>query len=312
MTNLSRRLFLQGAGGLAWATAGLGSYAFAFEPSLRLKLTSYHVAPPHWPDGLTLRAAVLADIHACEPWMPAARVRSIAELTNALAPDIIFILGDFNGSQRIVTGPVMPEEWGEALSILKAPLGVYSILGNHDWWHGALPDLPGDDAESVRRALAYAGVKLLENDVVRLVKDGRNFWVAGLGDQLAGPHGRGFGAGVDDLPGTLAQIKDRDPIILLAHEPYIFRRVPDRVSLTLCGHTHGGQVNLPVVGSPLSHPRFGWTFTDLVYGHIVEKGRHLIISGGLGTSQVPIRFMCPPEVLEVTIGASPAAPGSQA
>ncbi len=308
MTKLSRRLFLQGAGGLALATAGLSSYAFGFEPGLRLKLTTYGVAPPHWPKGLTLKAAVLADIHACEPWMPAARVRAIAQMTNALAPDIIFILGDFNGSQRLVSGPVTPDEWGEALSILSAPLGVHAILGNHDWWHGALPDLPGDDAESIRRALAAAGVKLLENNAARLAKDGQAFWVAGLGDQLAGGLGRGRYQGADDLSGTLAQVKDQNPIILLAHEPYVFRRVPDRVSLTLCGHTHGGQVNLPVLGTPLSHPRFGSTFTDLVYGHIVQSGRHLIISGGLGTSHIPIRFMRPPEIVEVTIGASAAAP----
>jgi hypothetical protein len=261
---------------------------------------------------LRLKAAALADIHACEPWMPAARVRAIAQMTNALAPDVIFLLGDFNGAQRLVSGPVMPEEWGEALSILKAPLGVYAVLGNHDWWHGALPNLPGDGGESVRRALAGAGIKLLENDVARLSKDGRTFWVAGLGDQLAGPRGRSFGAGADDLPGTLAQIKDQSPIILLAHEPYIFRRVPDRVSLTLSGHTHGGQVNLPVFGPPLSHRFFGSTFTDLVYGHIIEEGRHLIISGGLGTSHIPVRFMRPPEVVEITLGAKPAALAAQA
>ncbi len=101
-----------------------GSYAFAFEPGLRLKITSYNVAPPNWPNGLTLRAAVLADIHACEPWMPAARIRAIAELANALEPDIIFLLGDFSGGHTIMTSAVMPEEWGEALSALRAPLGV--------------------------------------------------------------------------------------------------------------------------------------------------------------------------------------------
>ena len=84
MASISRRLFLQGAGGFAWATAGLGSYAFAFEPGLRLNITSYRVTPPHWPDGMALKAAVLADIHACEPWMPASRVRGIANLTNDL------------------------------------------------------------------------------------------------------------------------------------------------------------------------------------------------------------------------------------
>lgn len=312
MTILSRRLFLRGAGGLALATAGLGSYAFALEPALRLKLTTYSIAPPHWPAGLTVKAAVLADIHACEPWMPATRIRAIAEMTNALAPDVIFILGDFNGSHKFVSGPVAPDEWGEALSILQAPLGVYSLLGNHDWWHGPLPDMPSDDGASVRRALTRAGVNVLENDVVRLRKDGQDFWVAGLGDQLASPGRRGLNMGIDDLPGTLAQIRDDKPIILLVHEPYIFRRVPKRVSLTLAGHTHGGQIVLPVVGSPLSHPRFGGGFTDLVYGHIVEKGRHLIISGGLGASHVPVRFMRPPEVVEVTIGASAAALSSDA
>jgi hypothetical protein len=152
MASNSRRLFLQGVGGFAWATAGLGAYAMAFEPSLRLNVTSYRVTPPHWPDGLTLKAAMLADIHACEPWMPPSRVRGIANLTNDLAPDIVFLLGDYSGGHRFVTGPVMPDDWGEALSVLNAPLGVYSVLGNHDWWHGALPGMPADGAEGVRRA----------------------------------------------------------------------------------------------------------------------------------------------------------------
>jgi uncharacterized protein len=167
MNSMSRRLFLQGAGGLALATAGLGSYAVVFEP-VRLNVTSYRITPPRWPDGLTVKAAILADIHACEPWMPASRVRGIANLANDLAPDIIFLLGDFSGGHRFVTGPVMPEEWGEALSILKAPLGVYAVLGNHDWWHGPLPSLPADGAEGVRQALRSAGIEVLENESLRV------------------------------------------------------------------------------------------------------------------------------------------------
>jgi predicted MPP superfamily phosphohydrolase len=300
MRNLSRRLFLQSAGGAVWATAGLGSYAFAFEPGLRLKVTSYAVAPPDWPQNLTLKAAVLADIHACEPWMPADRIRSIAELTNALEPDIIFLLGDFSGGHTLLTDPVMPEEWGPALSILKAPLGVYAVLGNHDWLHGALPNLPSDDAAGVRNALIAANITVLENNAVRLSKQGQPFWVAGLGDQIGGPKDRESRGGVDDLPGTMALIKDAAPVVMLAHEPFVFRRIPDRVALTLCGHTHGGQVNLPI---PQAH--YARVFGDLVYGHIVEKNRHLIISGGLGTSHAPVRFLRPPEVVEVTIGSMP-------
>lgn len=299
MASISRRLFLQGAGGLAWTTAGLGAYAFGFEPGLRLNVTSYRVTPPHWPNGLTLKAAVLADIHACEPWMPASRVRGIANLTNDLAPDIVFLLGDFSGGHRFVTGPVMPDEWGEALSVLKAPLGVYSVLGNHDWWHGALPGMPPDGAEGVRRALRSAGIDVLENNALRLTKNGQPFWVAGLGDQIGEPKADWRFRSLDDLAGTMAQIKDHAPLILLAHEPAVFLRVLDRVSLTLCGHTHGGQVNLPIFSQRFLRHHYGY---DLVYGHIVQRNRHLIISAGLGTSYAPVRFMRPPEVVELTIG----------
>jgi uncharacterized protein len=228
--------FFAGRRRVGLATAGLGSYAFAFEPVLRLNVTSYHITPPRWPDGLTVRAAILADIHACEPWMSASRVRGIANLTNDLSPDIIFLLGDFAGGHRFVTGPVMPEEWGEALSVLKAPLGVYAVLGNHDWWHGPLPSMPADGAEGVRQALRSAGIEVLENDAVRVLKGGQPFWVAGLGDQLGELIGPRRGKTLADLPGTLAKIKDPAPVILLAHEPHIFRHVPDSVSLTLCGH----------------------------------------------------------------------------
>jgi predicted MPP superfamily phosphohydrolase len=298
MTHLTRRLFLQGIAGLTATSTAFGAYAVVIEPGLRLDVTSYKVTPPRWPDGLELKAVVLADLHACEPWMSASRVRSIAEVANALNPDIIFLLGDFNGGHKYVTGPVLPEQWAEALSILKAPLGIYSVLGNHDWWHGALPGTKGDEGESIRRALKHANFTLLENDAVALRKGDQPFWVAGLGDQMAHKAGRHNFHGVDDLPATLAKVTDDAPVILLAHEPFLFHHVPDRVALTLCGHTHGGQVNLPLVSPIYERAHFG---TDKVYGHIVEDNRHMIISGGLGTSIAPIRIMRPPEVVAVTL-----------
>jgi len=132
--------------------------------------------------------------------------------------------------------------------------------------------------------------------------------VVGLGDQMAHRYGgyRHF-KGVDDLDGALGQVRNDEhgdaPVILLAHEPFIFRRVPARVSLTLCGHTHGGQVNLPIISSAYAKSRYG---TDHIYGHILEDGRHMIISAGLGTSIAPVRFMRPPEVVEVSLGRTGA------
>jgi predicted MPP superfamily phosphohydrolase len=114
----------------------------------------------------------------------------------------------------------MPDAWAEALAILKAPLGVFSVLGNHDWWHGPLVTMPGDKGRSVRGGIESAGIDVLENEAVRLVKDGRPLWLLGLGDQVAirRPVHPWF-RGIDDLAGTLAQVTDDAPAVLLAHEP---------------------------------------------------------------------------------------------
>ncbi len=299
---ITRRGLLQGAGGLILGSSAFAGYAVAVEPGFMLDVTRYAVTPRSWPADLTLKIAVIADIHACEPYMSAERVRRIADIANALKPDMTVLLGDFNGGHRFVTGPVMPDEWGEALSVLKAPLGVHAVLGNHDWWHGALPGMRGDQGESVRRALKAMGATVLENHALRLHKDGKPFWLAGLADQLAHRVGRRIVGGADDLRATMAQVRDGSPVVLLAHEPAVFHRVPDRVALTLCGHTHGGQVNFPVVGPVMANERFG---QDLVYGHTAHGDKHIVVSAGLGTSILPVRFMRPPEVVEVTVSGPP-------
>ncbi|RTL80427.1 MAG: metallophosphoesterase [Hyphomicrobiales bacterium] len=300
---IDRRAFLRLPAAIALAGA---AYSVAIEPNFRLEVTRYRVTPKDWPPALSLRIAVITDLHACEPWMPPARIRRIAALANSLAPDLIVLLGDFAAGTHLVTGPVQPEQWAEALSNLEAPLGVHAVLGNHDWWHGALPGDPSDGAEAARAALKQMGARLYENDAMRLEKNGEPFWLLGLADQLAewvqiGKRGRWRGR--DDLDATLARVIDDSPAILLAHEPFVFDRVPGRVALTLSGHTHGGQVNLPVLGPIAAELRYGGS---RVYGHYVQDGRHLVISGGLGESILPMRFMRPPEIVEVTV-APPAA-----
>src|SRR5262249_37798046 len=123
---------------------------------------------------------------------------------------------------------------------------------------------------------------------------------AGLGDQLAYRMGDGLFRGADDMNKTLSQIgDDTSPAILLAHEPDIFPRVPARFGLTLAGHTHGGQVKLPLIGRPLVPSIFGQRYA---YGHVVENGRHLIVSGGLGVSNLPVRLGVPPEIVLIELG----------
>ncbi len=303
MIRISRRRFLKTLGLSGAGTLALGTgYGFAIEPVWRLDVRRYAIAPQRWPEGLKLCIAVIADLHAGGPAMPLARIEAIVAATNALGADTIVLLGDFAASHKFKTRPIAPQDWAKALARLKAPLGVHAVLGNHDWWDdlAAQRNLAGPVLG--RRALEDAGIPVYENAVVRLAKGGQPFWLAGLGDQLAFIRARRRRArrrfeGVDDLPGTLSQVTDDAPVILLAHEPDIFPRVPERVALTLSGHTHGGQVR--VFGySPMVPSRFGNRFA---YGHIIETNRHLVVSGGLGCSILPVRMGVPPEIVLVDV-----------
>ena len=301
---LTRRKLLTGAGITAAVGLGTATYAVAVEPNM-VAVTRYAPKPKSWPSDLPLRIVALSDIHASEPWLDAARLTAICEKANALEPDIILLLGDYRSGMRMTIREVPVPDWVAALTTLKAPLGVHAILGNHDWWDDLAAQRSRRGPVMGRRMLERVGIPVYENDAVRLEKDGHAFWLAGLGDQLAFVKGlrrrrRRGPRGIDDLPGTLAKISDGAPVILLAHEPDIFPQVPDRVSLTLSGHTHGGQVRL-FGYSPRVPSRFGNRFA---YGHIVEDNRHLIVSGGLGCSVLPVRIGVPPEVVMVDVSAA--------
>jgi predicted MPP superfamily phosphohydrolase len=222
--------------------------------------------------------------------MGVGRLRQIVDTTNSLGCDLIVLLGDYVATHPFVTERVPEPVWSEELARLRAPLGVWAVLGNHDWWY---------DIAAVRAALAQAKIPLLENRSVKIGNGGRRFWLAGLGDQLAYSLGGGRFRGVDDLPGTLAQASPGEPVILLVHEPDIFPKVPERVALTLAGHTHGGQIRIPGVWPAFVPSKYGARYA---YGHIVENDRHMIVSGGLGTSKVPLRVGVPPEIVRVQLG----------
>ena len=291
---ISRRHFLTGAAGVIGGSTLVAGYAGAVEPGLRLAVTEYNLMPPGWPRDFPLKIAVIADPHAAEPYMGAARIEEIVATTNKLTPDLVVLLGDYEATHPFVTRPVARKTWAQLWAQCRAPLGVRAILGNHDWWFNHSP---------IRGALEAAGIPVMENDAIRLNHNGRPFWLLGLGDQLAHIRGNGHFEGVDDLPGTLAKVTDKAPVLLLAHEPDIFVEVPERVSVTLAGHTHGGQIRL-FGYSPVVPSRFGNRFA---YGHVIERDRHMIVSGGLGCSFAPVRLGVPPEIVLVRLGDSPNA-----
>lgn len=295
---LSRRHFLRTFSGLG--VAGVSTVAYGFsEPELQLRVTRYQVSPPQWPADLKLKIAVIADVHACDPWMSLQHIQTIVEHTNTLGADITVLLGDYVAGHRNVTRFIPADEWASVLAGLKAPLGVHAILGNHDYWDDRTVQRAGEGTTVARRALEAAGIPVYENDVQRLNKAGRPFWLAGLGDQLAYAPARRYRAikriGIDDLGATLGKVTDDAPVILLAHEPDVARRVSSRVALQLSGHTHGGQVRL-----------LGWSPVApsgqlLSYGN-VRMNCDVVVSGGLGCSFVPFRLGVPPEIVLVTVG----------
>ena len=289
------------------SSAALASYAFVIEPLWRLIVTRYALQPANWTRGLKLKVAILADIHACNPWMSIGRLEQIVERTNRLKPDITLLLGDFSAgiSSRFVTSYVHSSDWAPVLAKLEAPLGRYAILGNHDWWEDKTAQKQGHGPTFGQLALQNVGVPVLENQSVRILHDGNPFWVAGLGDQLAllprKEYGRTTWQGMDDLPQTLDAVPKTEPIILMAHEPDIFPNVLETqtpVALTVSGHTHGGQFR--VFGhSPVVPSRYG---NKYAYGHMIEPRPDggtcdLLVSGGLGCSIAPVRFGVPPEIV---------------
>ena len=262
----------------------LAAWAFVIEPN-RLIVRQETLALERWPSSLSnLKIVVLSDIHAGGSFIDERKIRLIVQRTNELRPDLILIAGDFISGGRN-HHDMEPEVFAPLLKDFRAPLGVYSVLGNHDWWF---------DGQRVRRALEANGIKVLENEVVKLDTRGTSFWVVGLADLWTRPQSVGE---------TIANVPADAPLIALTHNPDILPQLPQGVSLLLAGHTHGGQVRFPFVGTVVSVSRYGDRY---VAGHIVENGKHLFVTTGIGTSIYPVRFGVPPEIVLLTL----VAPGT--
>ena len=227
----------------------------------------------------------MTDLHVGAPHIDLAWMKEIVRRTNALKPDVILLGGDYV-IHRVVGGKfVAPKPIAKALSGLSAPYGVVAVLGNHDWWH---------DGPAIRRAFEQVGIKVLDNQAMKLRHGGRILWIAGIADDTTR---------TPDAAGVLSRIPGSDPIIVLTHDPAIFPDVPKRAALILAGHMHGGQVYLPVLGALVTPGRAPRRHA---YGVIRENGRLMYVTSGIGTSIIPLRINMPPEIAIVTIGAGGA------
>jgi uncharacterized protein len=295
---MTRRRFFKWLGGLVAAGAVTGFYGTVVEAGYRLRTVTYQFTPPRWTNGLKLKVVMLADPHLAGPVMNISRWENIIAAANSLSPDVILLMGDYLATNRFVTTSYSEKDVAIAARALKAPIGVYAVCGNHDWWVDSNAQIKQHGPTQAQIELEAAGIPVLENRAVRLVKDSLPFWLSGTASMVAIKLKKYKFMSRADLDGTLAQVTDDAPIIHLAHEPDLFMDMPERVSLTLSGHTHGGQVRL-FGYSPIVPSSYGNRYA---YGHIVEDGRHLVVSGGLGCSVLPIRLGMPPEITVLELG----------
>jgi uncharacterized protein len=259
--------------------ASIMLWGFWLEPaSLRTREVE---VPLEWPSARPLRVAVLSDLHVGAPYHGLRRLSHTVSLVNAARPDLVLIPGDFVTRGVIGGAFVPPESIALQLHHLSAPAGVVAVLGDHDRWF---------NGPRVQRALGSVGIRVLEDTAVRLATPSGPVWVVGVSDMLTGPH---------DITRAISAVADRHtPVLLITHNPDLFPEVPDRVTLTLAGDTHGGQVRLPLLGAPVVRSRFGQRYAA---GLVVEQGRHLFVSTGIGTTNIPVRIGVPPTIFVLTL-----------
>lgn len=243
----------------------------------RVQITRWRVRPPGWNAGV-VTVAFVTDTHSGAPWNGLARLREIVEQTNALGADIIVLGGDYvyhGVDNRRPTNAELAQVLGE----LRAPQGVFAVLGNHDYW---------DDAGTIEQDFTAHGIQVLSNRGVSM-GSGR-WWIAGVSDCIET---------VPDVTAALQNRPEGAPVLFVSHVPDIFPELPPEVNVTLSGHTHGGQVAIPWVGPVVVPSRYG---TRYARGMYEESGRVLVVSAGLGTTGLPVRLGVPAEVVLLEIG----------
>lgn len=272
---MDRRKFFKIAGVTALGSVtAVGIYPFLEAKWCRLARRT--ITLPNLPPmfrGMTL--AFISDVHH-GPFVPLAYVRDIVEIANSLEPDLVLLTGDY-----VSRHPRYIEPGIEALGKLKARIGRFAVLGNHDHWEGA---------PAVRHALAEAGISLTDNMGFWLDRQGDRLRICGVGDLWTDRQ---------DPQSALGDATTHDAVIMLSHNPDYAETIRDRrVGLILSGHTHGGQVVMPGFGAPIVPSRYGQKY---LHGLVQGPSCQVFITRGAGTVGPPVRFLCRPEIVQITL-----------
>ena len=247
------------------------------------------VGLPGWPAGAApIKVALISDIHIGDAVMDPARLSRIVGQVEAVKPDLIVLAGDFVVGRNAFGVDARAKLLTVPLTGLKAPLGTLAVLGNHDHWTGA---------RQVTAALTAAGVTVLDNQSVQRGP----IVVAGIDDDFSGH---------DDVAEAMASsVRLGGPIVAFTHSPDLAPMLPPGVPLLLAGHTHCGQIVLPLIGPPFpvrSPYEGGRRLYDPRYrcGLVRDPGRTVIVTAGVGSGTLPIRIGAPPDYWLITLGPS--------
>jgi predicted MPP superfamily phosphohydrolase len=248
---------------------GLIGYSFYVEPHW-IESPEVRVRIPALPAGFEgMRIALVADVHV-GPHLGSKEVDQLIGVVEAARPDAVVLLGDY-----VARDPFDTAVFASGLSRLQPARGIYAVLGNHDHWQ---------DPELVSSILSSGGAKVLRNRGVALESSDGRLWIAGVDD---------IRLGRPSIPLALAGARESDSKILLVHNPMLVRSAEaSAFDLILAGHTHGGQVQLPLVG-PLILPISDRSLTQ---GLIKRDASQLYVTRGVGVGTPPVRFGARPEI----------------
>jgi uncharacterized protein len=272
---MNRRTFLRAAA-LSAIPATIGTAAYGLFEAANVEVARVDLAVPKLPvpfEGTTV--AFLADVHH-GPFTNLEYVAGVVRTTLALRPDLIVLGGDYSLKHEKYIRPCF-----EVLAALRAPLGVFGVLGNHDYWHGIESSLAGFER---------SGIAQLTNRGAWLERAGYRVRLAGVDDLWTGRA---------NVSAALGDATAEDACVLVSHNPDLAETLTDaRVRVMLSGHTHGGQVVFPGGGAPFVPSRYG---SKYLKGLVRAPHTSVYVSRGLGCSGVPVRFASRPELTLFTL-----------
>ncbi len=223
-----------------------------------------------------IRVLLASDIHVAGPDMPPARLARLVAQMNAVRPDIVVLAGDFVSDKMVATQRYGAGEAAAPLGNLKAPLGVYGVMGNHDYWR--------EDA-GFEAAFQAVGVNMLTNRSARVGP----LTLVGIDD----PHTRHA-----DIARAFRDVPADVTTLVFSHSPDVIPALPASARLVLAGHTHCGQIAWPIIGALTYATNTGNRYAC---GHIREGARDIFVSAGLGTSILPLRLGAVPDMWLITL-----------